>query len=46
VRAREAVDREKGADVGEREREERVLELDERHEQARIVKQRLGHVWR
>ena len=40
VRRRDAVDREEGADVRKRQREDRVLELDERDEAPR------AHVWR
>ena len=40
VRARDAVDREERADVGERQREDRVLDLDERREAARELRTR------
>src|SRR4029434_1329060 len=44
VRARHAVDGEEGADVGEGQREDRVLELDERGDAPRIGGD--GHVCR
>ena len=46
VRARDPVDREERADVGERKREDRVLDLHQRGEEPRVAERCLGHVWR